>query len=426
MSGKVYALIDCNNFFVSCERVFRPDLWDSPVAVLSNNDGCIVARSNEVKALGIPMGAPYFQWKDELTAARVTLFSGNFPLYGDFSQRIVTLIREAAPHVEVYSVDESFVELSDLRVDSYEAWATTLRERIWKYVGVPVSIGLAPTKTLAKAAAEYAKKHQDGPGVYSIVGDDEKRVELLKWLPIGDVWGFGRRSGVKLRELGVATAYDIAQLPDAWVQKQFSIRGLRTKLELQGLPAIPVEAEPAPQRSIARTRSFAHKVRNYHELEAAIANFAAVAASKLRSNGEVAGGVVTFIRTGKHVESQRSVSAYTPFQEATEQTGQIIAAALNNLQQIYDPDFGYKKAGVVLTDLTAAEAWQASLLTEHADDDRSRNLMAAIDTINNRYGVRLVKHATEGLGTDWRSKREMRSPNYTGNWRELPIARAVN
>jgi len=423
-TSRVYALIDCNNFFVSCERVFRPDLWEKPVAVLSNNDGCIVARSNEVKALGIPMGAPYFQWKDQLTAANVTLFSGNFPLYGDISQRIVTLIRRAAPTVEVYSVDESFVELSDLRVASYEEWALSLRNQIWQYLGVPVSIGLAPTKTLAKAAAEYAKKHPDNPGVYSILGDDDGRIDLLKWLPIGDVWGFGWRSSAKLRELGVATAYDITTLPDTWVQKHFTIRGLRTKLELQGVPALTVEAEHEPQASIARTRSFAHRVRNYHELEAAIANFAAVAASKLRASGEVAGGVVTFIRTGKHTEQQRSVSAYTPFSEATEQTGEIIEAALRNLQQIYDPDFGYKRAGVVLTGLATTGAWQASLFARQQDNGRNHALMAAVDEINSKYGVRLIKHATEGLGKDWRSKREMRSPNYTGNWHELPKVKA--
>lgn len=421
---RVFALIDCNNFFVSCERIFRPDLWEKPVAVLSNNDGCIVARSNEVKDLGIPMGAPYFKWEKQLHDAKVTLFSGNFPLYGDISQRIVTLVRSAAPAVEVYSVDESFVELSDLPITDYETWAESLRTKIWQWLGVPVSIGLAPTKTLAKAAAEYVKKTQIESGVYSILGSEAKRVELLKWLPIGDTWGFGWRSHAKLQELGIVSAYDMTKLTDKWVQSNFTIRGLRTKYELKGTPVLSLAAERESQKSIARTRSFAHRVRNYHELEAAVANFAAVAASKLRANDEVASSIVTFIRTGKHAEEQRSVSAVTTPAEAVQNTGEIIKAALSNLERIYDPDFGYKRSGVVLTGVTPRSSWQAALM-DGAIDTKKQELMEAVDTVNNRYGTRLIRHGTEYIGSNWHSKREKRSPNYTGSWHELPAVRAV-
>lgn len=424
MKKRVFALIDCNNFFVSCERIFRPDLWHKPVAVLSNNDGCIVARSNQVKALGIPMAAPYFQWQKELTEAGVTLFSANFPLYGDISQRIVNLIRDACPEVEVYSVDESFVELTDMALRDYDQWARELRYRILQWIGVPVAIGVAPTKTLAKAAAEYAKKHPEGIGIHVVHGERE-RLDLIKWLPITDVWGFGWRSRDKLHNLGITTAYDIAIAPAKWVQSTFTIRGRKTQLELQGVPAVEFESLREPQQSLARTRTFSHRIRNYHELESAIANFAAVASAKLRAEPEVAGGVVTFISTGKHAEITRSVSALTKLSEATQDTATIMKAALANLQQIYDPDFGYKRAGVVLVDLHSLNAWQANMFVDRPQlSDKSRQLMRAVDAINERYGTRLIQHATETLSKDWHSKRTKRSPSYTTSWHELAAVKA--
>ena len=422
----VFALIDCNNFFVSCERVFRPDLWAKPVAVLSNNDGCIVARSDEVKALGIPMGAPYFKHEKELRAAKVTLFSANFSLYGDMSQRVVELIAEAAPDIEVYSVDESFVELSKLGISDYEAWAQELRAKIYHWLGVPVSIGLAPTKTLAKAASEYAKKHPEVAGVFSVL-DPAARDVVLEWLPATGVWGFGWRSKARLDEQGITTAAAIVRANPDWIQRTFSIRGRKTQLELQGTSAIGLENDPEPKKSLARTRTFGHTVRQLHELEGAIASFAASAAAKLRRGDEVALHVVTFITTGKHAAVQRAVSAATTLPEASADTSLIIKAALANLMQIYDPEFGYKRAGVMLTGLVPTAAWQPSLLQDHADGqiERRLELMQAIDQVNARYGARLVTHATELLhGRSWQSKHDMRSPEYTGRWSDLARVRA--
>lgn len=425
---KVFALVDCNNFFVSCERVFRPDLWEKPVAVLSNNDGCIVARSNEVKALGIPMAAPLFQVEAAIKQHEVTLFSANFPLYGDFSQRVVTILQAACPCVEVYSVDESFLELSVLNVDDYRAWARELRQRILHWTGIPVSIGIAPSKTLAKAAAEFAKKTPALHGAHSLMTDDgfdsAAHEALLRWLPVGDVWGIGWRTVPKLRQLGISSAYDLSRVSDRWAQGQLSIRGLKTVKELRGEPCLQM-LEEEPQQSIARTRSFSHRVRDYYELEGAIATFTAQAAAKLREQEEVAGAVLVFLRPASGYEERHSISSLVRLPQPNAETGTLIAAALEGLTRIYDPELGYKKGGVVLCGLTPQSAWQLSLLEGNAEQlDRQAELMRTVDAINQRFGAALVRHASEHPErTSWRSKRERRSPAYTTSWQQLRAVR---
>lgn len=417
----VFALVDCNNFFVSCERVFRPDLWGKPVAVLSNNDGCIVARSNEVKALGIPMGVPYFKVKDVLEQHGVTLFSGNFPLYGDFSQRVVQILQAECPDIEVYSVDESFLDISRLPITDYEEWGRSLRAKILQYTGLPVSVGIAPSKTLAKAAADYTKKHDELKGALSVYGDG-KQENLLKWLPVEDVWGVGRRSVPKLQALGISTAYDLTKVSLQWAQDQLSIRGVRTIRELLGESCYGLEGIGEPQKSIARTRSFGHNVRNYFELESAVATFAAQASAKLRQQGEVTGAVMTFVRTSKHSEVQRGGAQVVKLHQPSSDTGSIIGAALRGLQQVYDSDFGYKKAGVVLLDLHTSQQLALDSKPEHVQ--RSHLLMQTVDELNARFGTRLIRHASERpRTTGWHSKREQRSPAYTTSWRELRVVK---
>lgn len=404
--------------------MFRPDLWDKPVAVLSNNDGCIVARSNEVKALGVPMGVPYFKVKDVLAQGGVTLFSGNFPLYGDFSQRVVQLLHEACPDVEVYSIDESFLELSRLPITDYEQWGNTLRQKIMQYTGIPVSIGIAPSKTLAKAAADFIKKTNPERGVLSIIGDDQKRVDLLRWLPIGDVWGVGWATAPKLRGRGIKNGYDLSQVSDAWALHELSVRGLKTVRELRGESCFAFEHAGEPQKSIMRTRSFGHTIRNYYEIEGAVATFAAQAAAKLRAQGELASVVLTYVRTSKHAAVQGGSSQITKLHPASADTGAIIAAALKNLTAIYDPDFGYKKAGVALLGLHSANARQLAFRDSPAAIDRTTALMDAIDDINKKYRTRLVRHASEHIENNmWHSKRELRSQAYTTNWSELRTVR---
>jgi DNA polymerase V len=419
----VFALVDCNNFFVSCERVFRPDLWNKPVAVLSNNDGVLVARSNEVKALGVPMGVPYFKVRDVLAKNSVTLFSGNFPLYGDFSQRVVQILQDECPDIEVYSVDESFLEISHLPIRDYTQWGRQLRSKILQWTGIPVSVGIAPNKTLAKASADYTKKNPDTAGAFSVVGDQQKRVDLLKWLSPQDIWGVGWRTAPKLRARGIKNAYELSQVSDAWAQEQLTIRGVKTIRELRGENCSSIDHGEDPQQSIARTRSFGHNVRNYYELEGAMATFAAQAAVKLRAEGELAGAVVAFIQTSKHAETQRSSAKAVTLHPPSNETGVIIGAALQALEHIYDPDFGYKRAGVILLDLRKGQ--QLTFDSNPAQIDRQAALMRAIDDVNKRFGTRLVRHASEHIENQkWLSRRKMRSKAYTTNWAELAVIKS--
>lgn len=418
----VFALVDCNNFFVSCERVFRPDLWHKPVAVLSNNDGCIVARSNEVKELGVPMGVPYFKVKDVLKKGSASLFSANFPLYGDFSQRVVQILQQSCPNIEVYSVDESFLDISALPIDDFAAWGRELRKKIYDWTGLPVSVGIANSKTLAKAAADYCKKVEVG-GAFSVADDDTARETLLKWLPVSDVWGVGWRTAPKLHGRGIRTAYDLVQVSDTWAREQLSIRGVRTIKELQGGTCYFLDDTSEPQQSILRSRSFGHNVRNYYELEGAVATFASRAAARLRQQNEVAGAVMTFLYTGKHAEVHAGGSHVVNLHPASADTGTIISGALKALEQVYDPDFAYKKAGIALLDLRSVQ--QLAFDSDPADMDRRATLMRTIDDINKRFSTRLVRHASEHIESNaWHSKRELRSQAYTTNWRELRSVKA--
>lgn len=428
---EVFALVDCDNFFVSCERAFRPDLWEKPVAVLSNNDGCIVARSNEVKRMGVPMGIPYFKIKDQLAKRNVTLFSGNFSLYGDFSQRVVGMLEEASPRVEVYSVDESFLEVSSLNITDYEAWAQALHQKVWQWLGIPVSIGIAPTKTLAKAAAEHAKKTPGLNGAYSLMPDavrdvktaELRRMALLKDMPVQSVWGVGWRTAPQLANRGVKNAYDLSQVSDEWARRQFTIRGLNTVRELRGVACLPLEGTPEPQKSMAVTRTFATRLHTYYELEGRIASFAAKAAQKLRKAGQIAPGVGVFIAGDRHRDGDRyrRVSTIVPLVQPSSDTAVILKAALQALSTLYDPEFTYRRGGVVLFDLASEDSQQLSWLSSQKPEDLDgrRNLMQAIDEINNKYHTRLVRHAAEPLQARLRQADHL-SRSYTTSWQDIP------
>jgi len=415
-----YALVDCNNFFVSCERVFRPDLAKKPVAVLSNNDGCIVARSNEVKKLAIPMGVPLFKVKDIVKSNDIKLFSANFELYGDMSQRIVELLRQETPLVEVYSIDECFIDLSELPIDDVHEWAVRVRQRIWREVGIPVSIGIAPTKTLAKAASFYAKTHGDGTHV---VETEETQRELLAQLPVGEVWGIGRRLGPKLQEKGISTALQLVDASDKWLAMQFTITGMRMVDELRGEARIAFGDKKDQRATIMRSRSFGHRVRDYFQLESAVATFASQAAATLRAQGSVCGGIVTFVSTGIRPADQRHyASQFVALSEATADSGRLITAALEGLDAVYDPDFAYQKAGVTLVGITDVAAWQLSLVEEDVQREKKVDLMREVDRLNARYGKGTVWQGTEARSkAEWLSKKGRRSPRYTTQLHELPV-----
>ncbi len=413
----MYAVIDCNNFFASCERLFRPDLQTKPVAVLSNNDGCIIARSQEVKALDIPMGIPLFKVKPLVRQHDITLFSANFELYGDISERIVMLLREVTPLIEVYSIDECFLDLSELAIESYDAWGRDIKERIMREIGIPVSVGIGPTKTLAKVATTYAKQHG---GVY-VVTDNTLREAMLGSIPVGDVWGIGWRMAPKLRELGVSTALQLINASDAWLRQQFTITGLRMVDELRGQPRLGFGDKHEQRKSIMCSRSFGHKVRELYQLESAASNFAARAAARLREQGSVCSVIAIYLTTGHHVQETRRVSTSVRLSEATADTGRIITAALEALQSLYDPDFAYKKVAVTLLEIVDRHDWQLSLTDPVLERDARTRLMRDMDTVNKTYGASTIWHGSEDHShARWHSRHALRSPRYTTSWGDVP------
>ena len=415
-----YALVDCNNFFVSCERLFRPDLTNRPVAVLSNNDGCIVARSNEVKALGVPMGVPLFQVRSIMEANRAELFSANFELYGDVSQRIVQLLRSETPLVEVYSIDECFIDLSDMPIADQAGWAKRVKERVFQEIGIPVSIGVAPTKTLAKVASTFAKTHGDGSWV---IESQKQRQEMLAQLPIEEIWGIGRRLAPKLKDKGVSWAQQLADASDTWLRSQFNITGLRMVDELRGIPRLAFGDKHEQRKSIMRSRSFGHRVRDYFQLESAVATFAAQAAARLRAQGSVCSGLVVTMQLAERREGQKQyVTRSIKFDEPSSHTGVLIAAALEVLTALYDVEGAYKKAGVILSGITDESAWQLSLMDSKPENrERGVELMKQMDRLNRRFGKGTMWHASEAKrSVTWQSKRERQSPRYTTSLSELP------
>jgi len=417
----MYAHIDCNNFFASCERLFRPELEHKPVAVLSNNDGCVIARSAEVKALGIPMGIPLYQVKGQVREHDVTLFSANFELYGDVSERIVRLLQRITPLIEVYSIDESFLDLSELDITNLSTWAKNVQQQIRKEIGLPVSVGVGPTKTLAKVATSYAKKH----GGIAVIDSDDMRRHVLEGLAVEDVWGIGWRTAPRLRERGVTNAWQLVCASDGWLKQQFNISGMRMVDELRGKTCLEFGDKHEKRQSIMVSRAFGHKVREYHQLESATASFATRAAAKLRAQGSVCSRVVVYLTTSRHDEHVRSVSKSIRLAEATADTGRIITSALELLQELYDPEFSYQKVIVLLLDIVDRSAWQLSLTDPVVTRDERERLMAGVDALNARYGLGTVWHAAEDKSrATWQSKHALRSPRYTTNWLELPRVRA--
>lgn len=431
----MYALVDGNNFYVSCERVFRPSLNGLPVVVLSNNDGCAIARSNEAKALGIKMGAPWFQIKHMAESEGLVALSANFALYGDLSDRMMSLAAGLGPAQEVYSIDESFIDLTGVRGDLVER-SHKIRSRILQWVGIPCGVGIGSTKTLAKLANHVAKTAERKPGSYpehlaqvcnlSALAPAELDA-VLAATPVNEVWGVGRQINKQLIECGITNVLELTQLDPAMVKSRWSVILERTVRELQGMPCIDLDHAPAPKQEIACTRSFGHAVAELSELNEAVTDFASRAAHKLRKQGSTAGQVLVFIRTSPfRKDPQYSRSTTVPLRRPSADTALIVQAALMGLAAIYKPGFKYAKAGVMVLDLQSAMVHQGELDLE-ADDtkDRSR-LMSALDGINDRYGRGTLLMASAGLAGErraWSMKQERRTPGYTTRWEDMPVAR---
>ncbi len=411
MRDKVFALIDCNAFYVSCERVFNPKLNNRPVVALSNNDGCIISRSKEAKALGIKMGVPLFKVKDIVEKEKVVVFSSNYTLYADMSRRVMNIISSSSPYTEIYSIDEAFVELSSLPID-YESYAHQLRQTILQHTGIPVSIGIASTKTLAKVANHKAKKDDSLNGVCSLVNYNSID-QILELTEVGDVWGVGRRLSKKLINHGIHNAKLLKNCSDSWIRKMMSVNGLKTITELRGISCIPLEEYSMTRKSCCTTRSFGKLLTNLEDIEQAVTTFARRAAERIRSESLVASCVSVFVRTNPFDKKSAYYSngASRTLSHPTHDSITIIETALLLTKRIFKNNYQYKKAGVLLSGLCDESEIQETLFEKSYN--QNSDLMSAIDAINYRYGRDTLQMASECKVGNWKQKRENCTRNYT-------------
>ena len=411
MRDKVFALIDCNAFYVSCERVFNPKLNNRPVVALSNNDGCIISRSKEAKALGIKMGVPLFKVKDIVEKEKVVVFSSNYTLYADMSRRVMNIISSSSPYTEIYSIDEAFVELSSLPID-YESYAHQLRQTILQHTGIPVSIGIASTKTLAKVANHKAKKDDSLNGVCSLVNYNNID-QILELTEVGDVWGVGRRLSKKLINHGIHNAKLLKNCSDSWIRKMMSVNGLKTITELRGISCIPLEEYSMTRKSCCTTRSFGKLLTNLEDIEQAVTTFARRAAERIRSESLAASCVSVFVRTNPFDKKSAYYSngASRTLSHPTHDSITIIETSLLLTKRIFKNNYQYKKAGVLLSGLCDKSEIQETLFEKNYN--HNSDLMSAVDAINYRYGRDTLQMASECKVGNWRQKRENCTRNYT-------------
>lgn len=419
------ALVDCNNFYVSCERVFNPKLEGKPVVVLSNNDGCAVARSNEVKALGVKMGEPWFKLEKLAKQHGIIALSSNYALYGDLSARVMSILATFSPKQEVYSIDECFLDLGGFAPETLADYGQTIRKTIRRNVGIPVCVGIAETKTLAKLANHCAKKGlagRDGVCDFGHMSDGELS-RLFASLPVGDIWGVGRKITERLLALGIQTVEDFKIANPSKIRQQFSVVVERTVNELNGIPCIELEDVGTPRQQIMVSRSFGQEVSNLDDLSESVAYFATSAAEKLRKDGSVAASICIFIQTNPHKESpQYQRSVVVPMSQPTDDTLKLVNAAIQGLGEIYRMGFGYKKSGVLLMALQPKGTSQAALFDDPAEQAKSAKLMQVMDSINRRMGKGSLTIAASGTRQRWAMRRDRKSPNYTTEWGELPEA----
>ena len=414
----MFALVDCNNFYVSCERVFNPSLQGKPVAILSNNDGCVIARSDEVKALELPMGAPAFKYKSFFKQHKVEVFSSNYPLYGDMSSRVMRILEQFTPEVEVYSIDEAFLQFKGFDNYDLEAYGQAIRNRILKWTGIPTCVGIAPTKALSKVANKIARKFpKETAGVY-VIDTEQKRLKALRWTPIEKVWGIGYALRKRLAEKQCKTAYDFIQLPDLWVRKSFSITQWKLKKDLEGIPKIEME-QIKNKRVIATTRSFETTLTELSDLKERISTFASSCAEKLRRQNSSCHVLVVFLRSNrfKTQSPQYRVSRMVSIPFPTNSSLVLSSSAVKAITSIYKKGIHYKKAGVILTGIVPTYNRQMQLF-DH-EDARHQPLMSAMDHINKKYAAPKLKLANQDLARTWKMRQAHLSPQYTTNLNDI-------
>jgi DNA polymerase V len=415
----MFALVDCNNFYASCERVFQPKLKDQPIVVLSNNDGCVIARSNEAKKLGIPMGAPAFEYQALFDKHSIKVFSSNYALYGDMSNRVMDILATHAPEIEIYSIDEAFLKFNNM-LPSFDfiASGNDMRTDVLSSTGIPVSVGIAPTKSLAKVANKIAKKFpKDTNNVYHIANDSQ-RIKALKWLPIEDVWGIGHRHAKRLQALKINRAYEFTLLPEDWVRKQMSVVGLRLQQELKGIPCLDLDIAQ-PKKNIATTRSFDTNHADFNYLRERVVTFAVTCAEKLRAQQSCCNALMVFVHTNGHRKDLPQYSRNIVLQLPVPTNSSILIAqqAALGLQLIFKEGYAYKKAGVIVMEITPAKIKQLTLFGD--DPAKHSYLMKTMDDINKAIGVKKLKLASQDIGRTWKMRQEKLSQRYTTNLNEI-------
>lgn len=418
----MYALVDCNNFYASCERVFQPKFNGKPVAILSNNDGCVISRSNEAKAVGIPMGAPIFKIKDLVREKKVAVFSSNYPLYGDLSNRVMAILGQFTPNLEIYSIDEAFLNFDGLTISDYHDYGLQMKRRVQKWVGIPVCIGFAETKALTKVANKIAKKFQDRTqGVY-IIDSEEKRIKALKWTKIEDVWGIGYRITKKVKLRNINTAFDFVQPQhEAWIRKEMGVLGMRLKYELEGKSVLDLEPVVTQKKSISVTRSFPKQISDFDLLRERLVTFASVCAEKLRKQKSCCHTIIVMLIVDKHsVQTSKyyfNMAVTLPF--ATNSTLTISNTAIDMLKKLLkgNENMKFKKAGIIVTELIDENQKQFQLFEE--ENPKHLALMQVMDKLNAKIGDTKVKLAAQNLNLTWNMKQNHLSPKYTTNFKDI-------
>ncbi|HQR85073.1 MAG: DNA polymerase V subunit UmuC, partial [Polynucleobacter sp. 17-46-58] len=425
-TNQLFALVDVNNFYVSCERVFAPKLEDVPMVVLSNNDGCAVARSAEVKALGVKMGTPWFQMKDLAKQHGIAAYSSNYTLYGDMSGRVVEVLRKFTPNLEVYSIDESFLQIETVLKQYADptSLGQIIKQDVKDTTGLPVCVGIGASKTLAKFANHLAKKNPQFAGVCDI--SSMPKEVLYQWMAetaVGEVWGIGGKTAKKLKELKINSVFDLVQVSPQAMRQQFGVVIERICYELRGVSCLQLEEVAPAKQQIISSRSFGKPVTSMEELAESVATHAARGAEKLRSQKSVTGALTIFVQTNPHkpFEPQHHQSITVVLSDPSDNTLTLTSAALKGLKQIYKTGFKYKKAGVILNLLADKPTMQQSLFDDMEVKGKSAGLMKAMDSINSRFGNAAIKTAASGTKQDWKMRSGNRSPNYTTQWDELPV-----
>ncbi|CAM1359634.1 SOS mutagenesis and repair protein UmuC [Tenacibaculum soleae] len=414
----MYALVDCNNFYASCERVFNPNLQHKPVAILSNNDGCVISMSDEAKKLQLPFGAPIFKWNQFCKNNNITVLSSNYPLYGDMSARVMKILEQFSPDIEVYSIDEAFLQFKGFENYNFDDYGTQIRSRVLQWTGIPTCVGIAPTKALTKIANKIARKYpEETKGVY-VIDSEDKRIKALKWIAIENVWGIGSRLAKKLKSKGCVKAYDFTQLDDNWVRKNLSITVWKLKKDLEGIPKIVLD-EPVTKKAIATTRSFEYTFSDIDNIKERISTFASSCAEKLRKQNSSCHMVMVTLHSDRHKKGseQHRASKTVVFSYPTNSMLTISKSAVEAVKTIFKKGVKYKRAGVIVTGLVPSDNYQINMFA--AENPKHKPLMQAIDKINQTFKSDKVKLANQDLQRTWKMRQERLSPKYTTNINDI-------